>query len=77
MSIDHEGTRPGLLPGAQVKPKTLSMKCRNPKCDSIEASEIQLTNLPVSEYGVPSQRVYRCVKCGDTRGLGVGGHFTY
>lgn len=73
MSIDPKGTTPGLAPGAQAQPKVLNMKCQDSKCDSIEATEIQL-----GEQGrgspAPSQRVYRCVKCGRTHSLMVGGY---
>jgi len=73
MSIDPKGTAPGLAPGLQVDPKVLNMKCQDPQCDSIHATEIQVSererNAPA-----PSQRIYRCVKCGRTTSLAVGGH---
>lgn len=69
MSVDPKGTAPGLAPGAQAAPKILNMRCPNTtiNCDSIEATEIKI------ESG-DGHRLYRCVKCGYTRSLNVGGY---
>lgn len=67
MSFDPAGTTPGLAPNAQAEPKKYNMRCVDP-CDSTEVTEIKMD---VAE-GV-GQRVYRCVKCGRTRSLAVGG----
>jgi hypothetical protein len=72
MSIDPTGTTPGLAPGAQAQPKVLNMKCQDPNCTSIEATEIQLGEVSRGAP-MPSQRVYRCVKCGRTHSITVGG----
>lgn len=72
---DFKGTAPGLVPGAQVKPKTLNMRCANPDCDSIEVSEIQLAE-KAPGAPAPSHRLYRCVKCGHPRSINVGGHIS-
>lgn len=40
------------------------MKCRNPKCDSIQSVEVP--------YAVGS-RLYRCVKCNNSFVVRVGG----
>jgi hypothetical protein len=66
--IDFKGTAPGLTPGAKSV-STLNIRCPNPKCDSMEATEIKLE---APEH--VGQRVYRCVKCGHTKSLSVGGH---
>jgi hypothetical protein len=76
MSIDPTGTSPGLIPGAQAEPKTLNMKCVDERCGSMEATEIQLGE-KVRGAPAPSQRVYRCVKCGRTRSLTVGGNVDF
>jgi DNA-directed RNA polymerase subunit M/transcription elongation factor TFIIS len=73
MSIDPKGTTPGLIPGAQVEPKVLNMKCQDPKCNSIEVTEIQISE-QTRGTPAPSQRVYRCVKCGRTSSITVGGY---
>lgn len=67
---DPKGTAPGLAPKAQVKPKIISLGCKNPntKCDSMEAVEINVETAP--HVG---QRVYRCAKCGHTTSIAVGG----
>jgi len=66
MPVDPKGTSPGLKPGTKPDEKTINMKCRNPKCKSITSTEIKLPN--------KNQRVYRCVKCGHTWVINVGGH---
>lgn len=76
MSIDPKGTEPGLAPGAQAQPKKLNMKCTDEKCDSLEVTEIQISE-QARGAPAPSQRVYRCVKCGRTRSLMVGGHVSF
>lgn len=43
----------------------VSLKCRNPKCDSISAVEVPIPR--------PGKRVYRCVKCNHTWSVQVGG----
>jgi len=69
MSFDPKGTAPGLAPGARVEPSKLNMKCQDTNCDSMEATEIKI------ESPEPAgQRVYRCVKCGRTHSIKVGGH---
>lgn len=51
----------------QEEKKTIHLKCRNPsgKCESIVAEEI-----PIPAGGV---RMYRCVKCGHSWPINVGG----
>lgn len=65
-----DGMAPGLTPAAD-EPKTLNMKCRSPRaCDSMEVMEVRLET--PRHHG---QRLYRCVKCGHTISLHLGGHF--
>jgi hypothetical protein len=67
MTFDPRGNTPGLSPKAQIDPdKVINMKCRNPKCDSIQAVEIKIA-------GSEGQRVYRCIECGMTMPINVGG----
>jgi hypothetical protein len=40
------------------------MKCRNPKCDSIEVFELKYA---------PGTRLYQCVKCKRSLPVAVGG----
>lgn len=75
MSINQKGVAPGLVPGAQAKPATVNMRCEDAKCDSIEATEIQIFEQARGAPS-PSQRVYRCTKCGRTRSVNVGGHIS-
>lgn len=76
MSVDPKGLSPGLAPGAQQQPTVINLKCQDDRCGSIEATEIQLAE-KVRGAPSPSQRVYRCVKCGLTRSLNVGGSVTF
>ena len=66
MTFDPAGNTPGLAPGAKAEEKVHNMKCRNPKCDSITATEIKIE-------GNAGQRVYRCTECGHPMPIGVGG----
>lgn len=67
MSIDPKGTTPGLATKAEAAEKVLNMRCRDAKCDSMQATEIKIAGPDTG------QRVYRCAKCGMTRSLNVGG----
>ncbi len=76
MSIDPTSTTPGLAPGVQAQPKVLNLKCQDPNCTSIEATEIPLAE-KTRGAPMPSQRVYRCVKCGRTHSISVGGYANF
>jgi len=64
MPVDPAGTKPGLTKTVE-EPEEVHMRCRNQDCDSILATEIKI---PGSKG-----RMYRCVACGQTRNLLVGG----
>lgn len=66
MSVDPAGTAPGLSNRVGLDAKTIQLKCRNPKCECIEAQEINI-------QGATGQRLYRCVKCGHSWGVNTGG----
>lgn len=66
--FDAGGVSPGLTAAPPPK-KTIHLKCRSGKCESLEAEEIKL-EVP-SHHG---QRLYRCVKCGHSWGLALGGN---
>ncbi len=66
MPIDPRGTTPGLAPKAKAKETTLNMKCKNTSCSSITATEIKIE-------GGQGLRVYRCIECGQTMPVNVGG----
>jgi hypothetical protein len=68
MSIDQKGTTPGLTPGTVAQEAKLNMRCKDPSCDSIEATEIK-----IEQQSHSGHRVYRCVKCGRPTSLAVGG----
>jgi hypothetical protein len=70
MSIDLKGTTPGLAVQEKLPDEVFNLKCRGPKCDSIQATQIKIT-------GLKGQRTYRCIKCGHTWGLNVGGSFDF
>jgi hypothetical protein len=55
-------TNPKPQPGKTSKP--VYMKCKNPKCDSIQVVEIAYA---------PGTRLYRCVKCSMPHPVQVGG----
>ena len=63
--IDPAGTTPGLAGNQAPEQKTVTMKCKNEGCSSIEAVEVNI--------GQPHARVYRCVKCHRSWGINVGG----
>lgn len=67
MPINPAGTKPGLAPKANEPPK-LAMKCRNEACDSMYVIEIA----PHGSAG--HRRLYQCVKCRRTFGVGTGGN---
>jgi hypothetical protein len=68
MSIDPQGTAPGLSPGAKPQEKTINLKCRNTgRCDGMQATEIKVPS------GLHGRRIYRCTKCNHTWGVPVGG----
>lgn len=69
MTIDAEGTQPGVVVAAVEEP-TVNMKCRNKRCASMVAVEIKLGH---QGHTAPSKRLYRCVKCNDQWGVDVGG----
>ncbi len=66
MPTDPAGTKPGLAPEAEAQPEPVHIRCKNPECDSILA-------IPFVMPGKPGIRMYRCVKCGATKGVNVGG----
>lgn len=66
MSIDPKGTQPGLAKKPD-EPETHHMKCRNPKCGCMTATEMKIG-------GGPGQHVYRCTKCGHSWGVALGGY---
>lgn len=55
-----------------MKTVTISLKCKNNQkvCDSMQATEIKVDGAP--HVG---QRVYRCLECGYTWSVAVGGAF--
>lgn len=67
--VDLAGVTPGLAQRAAPKEQVINLKCRRDNCDSMRAVEIDLKEVP-SQVG---QRVYRCIKCGHTLVLRVGG----
>jgi len=70
MSIDPQGTAPGLSPDAEPKEEIIHLKCRDTRrCDGMQAVEIKVPS------GVQGRRIYRCLKCNHTWGVGVGGGF--
>jgi hypothetical protein len=71
--FDSSGTAPGLAtPNAVKKDKVIAMKCRNPKCDSTQVTEVVQASNPVA--GVPHVRIYQCVKCLHTLHVNTGGY---
>jgi hypothetical protein len=68
--VDSTGVSPGLDSSGLAQEKVINIKCRNSRgCDSIEASEVNLGG--ASHHG---QHMYRCLKCGHTWGVSLGGH---
>jgi hypothetical protein len=66
MPTDHAGTAPGLSNQEPKQPEPVNIKCKNPGCDSILA-------IPFTMPDRPGIRMYRCVQCGATKGINVGG----
>lgn len=72
MTFDPKGTTPGLASKGAAQDKTVNMKCRSTKgCESVEAVEINTESL-----GQHGNRLYRCVQCGHTWGISLGGHLS-
>ena len=66
MSIDREGTAPGLKPTVE-EPDHLHMRCKShPNCDSMLAIEVKIP-------GQSGAHTYRCIKCHRTWGVRTGG----
>ncbi len=66
MPIDPRGTTPGLASKAKPTETLHNMKCKNTACSSITATEIKIE-------GGQGLRVYRCIECGHTMPVNVGG----
>lgn len=67
MTVDFEGTTPG-LPPAQPNEKRSSMRCkRHPGCKSMTVREL---DIPGASTGMHR---YQCVLCGHSWGVAVGG----
>lgn len=64
--IDPSGTTPGLASKAKPEETLHNMKCRRDGCPSITATEIKIE-------GGQGLRVYRCIECGQTMPVNVGG----
>lgn len=67
MSVDPVGIAPGIAK-QETPEKVVFLRCRNPKCSSVKAVQIE-----VETPTFVSQRVYRCVECNHTWSLSVGG----
>ena len=65
MPVDPTGTAPGLIQEPVEEP-TISIRCKNGNCDSMQAVEVKLQ--PSSP-----RRLYQCVKCKQSFGVLVGG----
>jgi hypothetical protein len=68
MPIDPAGTAPGLVKAPPEEP-ILSLKCRSGKCESMQAVEVKIGG--PEHAGI---RLYRCIECGYTWGVNLGGH---
>jgi len=69
MPIDPAGTTPGVIP-EKKEPEKVSMRCRQPNCDSMWHEKIEIES-------VPGDHLFRCCKCGNTFRINVGGKFIY
>lgn len=74
MSND-EGTKPGMTSDTPEVPRpAVSMRCKEPNCDSMQARVIQ----DATPDGTPTQfRMYQCCKCGAMTNVAVGGGVTF
>lgn len=68
-AVDPKGTTPGLSPSAKPQEDVINLKCRDTRCDGMQAVEIKVPS------GISGRRIYRCIKCNHTWGVGVGGGF--
>lgn len=68
LQVDPAGVTPGLAKKDEPKEEIIYLKCRDPECDSMKAVDITREGPP--QIG---NRSYRCVKCGHTWSLAVGG----
>ncbi len=65
MPIDPAGTKPGVQ-AQPPQPKVVNWRCKNQKCDSMQATEIPMP-------GNTGRHIYRCIKCNTTWGVQTGG----
>lgn len=72
MSVDPKGVQPGLAPQARPQETVHHLKCRNPKCTSMTATEIRIVRSNTKNGG---QRIYRCTECSHSWGINTGGSF--
>jgi len=73
MSFDQTGTNPG-VESPIPEPKTLSLKCMNNGCKSIQAIEIVAAG---TDSAATHSRLYQCVKCKHSWAVPVGGSFNF
>lgn len=71
MPIDPTGTAPGLV-AQEKKEERLAMRCRQSKCDSMEAVEMHIPG-----YEQSGVHMYRCVKCKNTWNTNLGSSFNF
>lgn len=71
-SVDFAGVKPGLSGTVKDARKTVSMKCRNDRCSSKDAFEVNIQGNH-SNAGAPHSRGYQCARCRTTWTVGVGG----
>lgn len=64
--IDPTGTQPGVV-RTEEEPKPVDMKCKNPNCDSILATELKTPGVG------RGQHLFQCVKCKQSWSVSVGG----
>lgn len=71
MPVDYKGTQPGLVTTPAPAEPTINMKCKNHRCQSVQAIQVKVPGL------MPGQNIYRCAECGTTWTVSVGGEFLY
>jgi DNA-directed RNA polymerase subunit M/transcription elongation factor TFIIS len=71
--FDATGVNPGLANQGAPEPEIIHMKCKNQRCTSVRA--IELNKQPRNEtQGAPHNRTYQCVECRHVWGVPTGGY---
>jgi DNA-directed RNA polymerase subunit M/transcription elongation factor TFIIS len=74
--FDATGVTPGLANRKPNEPEIIHLKCKNQRCKSVRA--VELNKQPLNEtQGAPHNRMYQCVECNHVWGVPTGGFASF